>query len=210
MRRSTRLGLVIPLLIACAPEAIAPVALQSAPPGTEALLDEVPSVATLIVRPAEGSASSLFGVLHVWVSHPPNPVLPTLPPSPVCPLSAVQQPDQLLLCGHLRNAAGETLQNAELTITVGGVTEIVRMNFATPPNPVEPCENLFVRATAAVSLVGINPGPPNISAVLASNVGELVAITPGPPNDTEADLGPEVIITPAAPTNPACVATLEQ
>ena len=147
----------------------------------------------------------MFGVLHLWIGTPPSPIFP---PSPICALPAVQVPGELLLCGHLRNPAGETLETAVLIVTLRGVTEVVSMDFAVPPSPVEPCEAVFVQARALLSLpVGTQPGPPDITAVLTTSAGELIGVQPGPP---DANPGPPVgnpgppNSNPGPPDNPAC------
>lgn len=148
---------------------------------------------TLLVRSAEGSSSAIFGVLHLWIGLPPSPVLPS---GVSCALPAVQRPDQLLLCGHLRNPGGETLQSIELTLTWGGVTEVVR--FDVPPSPIAPCGTLLL--VAAAPIASINPGPPEVTAVLSTDAGRLVAQSPGPDATTELGL----ISIPTPPQDPSC------
>jgi len=149
---------------------------------------------TLLVRPAEGSSSTMFGVLHLWIGTPPNPVLPT---GVSCALPAVQSPDRLLLCGHLRNPGGETLQGVELTLTQGEVTEVVRI--ALPPNPVAPCDNVLL--VVAAPIASVSPGPPNVVAVLSTDAGLITGVNPGPP-DASTELG--LISIPPPPEDPSC------
>ena len=142
----------------------------------------------------------MFGVLHLLLGTPPNPIVP---PSPICALPAVQRPDQLVLCGSLRNPGGESLQNIVLTLTLGGVTEDVRVEF--PPSPVTPCENVFVMVVASLTSISpgppeVNPGPPEVSAVLSTDVGALTAQSPGLTGGTEAGQ----FLTPTPPANPSC------
>ena len=151
---------------------------------------------TLLVRSAEGSSSTMFGVLHLWIGTPPSPILPS---GATCALPAVQSPDQLLLCGHLRNPGGETLRTIELTVTVGGVTEVVRFDF--PPSPIAPCGTVLL--VAAAPIASINPGPPEVAAVLSTDAGLLVGQSPGPDATTELGL----ISIPTPPQDPSCTVT---
>jgi hypothetical protein len=165
------------------------------------------SYAPLLVRPAAGSSSTMFGVLHLWIGTPPNPITP---PSPICALPAVQNTNEFLLCGYLRNPDGESLQNAVLTLTLAGVTEEVRVEV--PPSPVAPCETVFLMVTGSLATVNpgppginpgppeVNPGPPDVSAVLLTDVGTLTGQSPGLSDGTEAGQ----LLTPAPPTNPSC------
>jgi hypothetical protein len=148
---------------------------------------------TVLVRAAEGSSSTMFGVLHLWIGVPPSPILPS---GVSCALPAVQRPDQLLLCGHLRNPDGETLQTIELTLTQGGVSEVVRFNV--PPSPIAPCGTLLLAVAAPIA--SVNPGPPEVTAVLSTDAGLVVGQSPGPDATTELGL----ISIPTPPQDPSC------
>lgn len=162
-------------------------------PATELFAESDFSHTTLLVRPADGSSSTMFGVLHLWIGVPPSPILPS---GATCALPAVQSPNQLLLCGQLRDPGGETLQAVELTLTLGDVTEVVR--FDTPPSPIAPCGTLLLVAAAPVA--ALSPGPPNVAAVLSTDAGLLVGQSPGPDATTELGL----ISIPPPPQDPSC------
>jgi hypothetical protein len=169
--------------------------------------------APLLVRPAEGSASTMFGTLHLWIGTPPNPVFPpspNTPPSPICALPAVQSPNLLLLCGYLRNPGGETLQSADLIVTLAGITERIRLLFV-PPSPITPCETIFVSALALTSInpgppdgnpgpPDSNPGPPTVLALLATDVGLLTGQSAALQDVTEEGQ----LVTPPNPIDPSC------
>jgi len=151
---------------------------------------------TLLVRGAEVSSSTMFGVLHLWIGLPPSPVLPS---GVSCALPAVQGADQLLLCGHLRNPGGEALQTIELTLTQGGVTDVVRFNV--PPSPIAPCATVLLAVAAPIA--SVNPGPPEVTAVLSTDAGLVVGQSPGPDATTELGL----ISIPTPPQDPSCTVT---
>jgi hypothetical protein len=147
----------------------------------------------------------MFGTLHLWMGVPPSPVLPPnpiLPPSPICALPAVQSPDQLLLCGYLRNPGGETLQSADLIVLLAGGTERIRLVF--PPSPIAPCETVLVSAIALTSInpgpPESNPGPPTVIALLETDVGLLTGQSAALRDVTEAGQ----LVTPPSPVDPAC------
>jgi hypothetical protein len=194
MRRSwIPLAPLVAVAVACGGETRLPT--QAPPvPAADLIAATDFSHTTLLVRPAEGSGSTMFGVLHLWIGTPPNPVLPS---GVSCALPAVQSPNQLLLCGHLRNPGGETLQAVELTLTQGDVTQVVR--FELPPNPVAPCSTVLLVASA--SIASTNPGPPNVVALLSTDAGLLTGTSPGPPV-ASTELG--LISVPPPPQDPSC------
>lgn len=193
MRRSWILPTsLVAFVVACGGETLPPTHPSPVPAaGLTAASDF--SHSTLLVRAAEGSSSTMFGVLHLWIGVPPSPILPS---GATCALPAVQGSDQLLLCGHLRNSGGETLRTIELTLTLGGVTQVVR--FDVPPSPIAPCGTILLVAAAPITF--INPGPPEAVAVLSTDVGVLVGQSPGPDATTELGL----ISIPTPPQDPSC------
>jgi hypothetical protein len=193
MRRSwILLTLLVVFSFACGGETRLPT--QTLPvPATHLLAASDFSHTTLLVRPAEGSGSTMFGVLHLWIGLPPSPILPS---GVSCALPAVQSPDQLVLCGHLRNPGGEALQSVELTLTQGGVTEVVRIEL--PPSPVAPCGTFLL--VAAAPIASVNPGPSDVVAVLSTDAGLLIGQSPGPDATTELGL----ISTAPPPQDPSC------
>ena len=193
MRRSwiSRTSLVM-FAFACGGESRLPTQTQLVS-ATDLFTESDFSHTTLLVRPAEGSSSTMFGVLHIWIGTPPSPILPS---GAACAVPAVQSPDQLVLCGNLRNPGGETVQAVELTLRWGDMTETVR--FDTPPNSVGPCGTMFLVAAAPVA--SVNPGPPEVVAVLSTDAGLLTGQSPGPDATTELGL----ISIPTPPQDPSC------
>jgi len=186
-----------------APDVAAPAALSAASGGF--------THATLLIRPAQGSESQVFGVMQAWFT-PPNPILPpspVVPPSPICEVPAVQSSGgTLAFCAELQNHAGETLEGAVFSLSspLGDVIHVRVNEFTLPPGP---CAVLLVRGAVALSLEA-NPGPPNITVQLSTDIGDLVGINPGPPDVSPgppeiAPGPPNVDINPGPPNT--CVIT---
>jgi hypothetical protein len=138
------------------------------------------------LRPADGSGSTAWGELELWVGFPPSPVVP---PSPVLPSEPV-----MVLRGVLHNPAGETLMLADVALPDGSDGIEVRVAFEYPPNP---CSTTFFEGSA--SLVGYpNPGPPGAPGVtLVTSAGALVGYpSPGPPDVFDEEAGPPIIVFP--------------
>ena len=88
-------------------------------------------VTTLQVRPADNSASSIFGPLQVafGTRYPPSPCNSEL--------STIQGGATLAFCGVLQNPAGESLQGGSVTLRASPDAEPVQIRFALdfPPSP---------------------------------------------------------------------------
>jgi len=101
-------------------------------------------VTTLQVRPADNSASSIFGPLQVafGTRYPPSPCNSEL--------STIQGGTTLAFCGVLQNPAGESLQSGSVTLRASPDAEPVQIRFALdfPPSP---CLTVLVGGTLPVS-----------------------------------------------------------
>lgn len=101
-------------------------------------------VATLQVRPADNSPSSIFGPLQVafGTRYPPSPCNSEL--------STTQGGTTLAFCGVFQNPAGESLQGGSVTLRASPDADPLTIRF-TLNFPPSPCLTLLVGGTLPVS-----------------------------------------------------------
>lgn len=190
--RALTAGTLIGLVTACAE---APTTPPLAAPDDPAFALEASGFSVLHVhlRPAEGSESTAWGELTVFVGalHPPNPCV------------RVEQNLTVIVCGVIHNPGGEPLTSGFLTVLADGNARPVEHEFALPPNP---CLTYLIRASSAADLGAEGLGLPAVQAVFTLEPGTIVSVegTPGPPNDPSAGRGADAT-SPDAPPNPCVV-----
>ncbi len=142
------------------------------------------TISPLFVRPAEGSASIVWGRLRIITGR--------VPPSP-CNDRA--RGADFSVCGILHNPGGEQLLGGTITIGTDPRTAPVVVSLVFPPSP---CTTYIIRGGEAG--IGQNPGPPVIQASILTDQGALMGLesNPGPP------IGPGRKQNPGPPTTPVC------
>jgi hypothetical protein len=144
------------------------------------------SVVNVQLRPADGSAATMWGGLTMLFGalHPPNPI---------CEHDAIDA--TVAVCGVIHNPDLQSLEGGELRATFSRTGSEILLRFAFPPSPV--CPTYQVRASASLPAVQINPDLPQVDVLFRTSTGSIVGgnpgpptVQPGPPNDTEGQPGP--------------------
>jgi hypothetical protein len=143
------------------------------------------SVLNVQLRPAEGSAATMWGELTMFFG-------PLHPPNPICEHDAIDA--TVAVCGVIHNPDLESLEGGELRATFSRTGGEILLRFAVPPNPI--CPTYQVRASASLPAVQQNPGPPVVDVLFRTSMGSIVGLNPGPPTaqpgppNSEAQPGP--------------------
>src|SRR5688500_14661337 len=141
------------------------------------------SVLNVQLRPADGSAATMWGELTMFFG-------PLHPPNPICGHNVIDA--TVAACGVIHNPDRHSLEGGELRATFSRTGSEILVRFAFPPNPI--CTTYQVRASASLPAVQANPGPPQIDVLFRTSTGAIVGTNPGPPtaqpgppNDTEVN-----------------------